>query len=146
MVTKLVIGYGNTLRCDDGFGPAVIAELTARGNVAGVQYLEKQLLTVDLVEELEQVSFCVFVDAATTGDIGALVEKWVEPNDEEITVLGHDLTPSALLALARKLSGKIPTCVLLSTRLLNAELGEILSPEVAALVPKTAARVLELVR
>ena len=59
----LVIGYGNTLRRDDGVGPGV-AEAVAALGLPGVQTLACALLTPELAEPVARAGMVVFVDAA----------------------------------------------------------------------------------
>ena len=70
----LVAGIGNVLRGDDGFGPAVVQALLARGALpAGVHAVELGIGGVGLVHELmDGYDAVVIVDAVDRG--GAL---WV---------------------------------------------------------------------
>jgi hydrogenase maturation protease len=111
-----------------------------------MRILERQLLTLDLVEELSQAKTCVLLDAATSGDEGALVERDVAANAKDVGALGHDLSPAALLGLTQQLTGAAPHCVLITTKAINTELGETLSPQVAALVDVAVTRVIALSR
>lgn len=137
----VVVGYGNTLRSDDGFGPAVAELLRSRLSEPRVRVLSRQLLTVDLVADLEQAEFCVLVDAATHGQLGALTLREIVPEPTEPATLGHELSPASLLGLTRQLCGRAPACVLVSTPAQSVELGETLSNEVAALVEIAAAEI-----
>ena len=59
----LVIGYGNTLRGDDGVGPRA-AEAIATLALPGVRALVCPLLTPELAEAVSQAGVVIFVDAA----------------------------------------------------------------------------------
>lgn len=144
MGQRLVVGYGNTLREDDGFGPYVIRALAASTLSAKLCLLERQLLTVELCDELEQAEVCVFVDAATTGDLGAVSVRRVEASHAARGAIGHDLSPAQLLALTEQLTGKAPPCWLVTTRALSTELGEGLTDIVARVVPCAVECVLRL--
>ncbi|PPT05423.1 NADH-reducing hydrogenase maturation factor [Geitlerinema sp. FC II] len=63
----LVIGYGNSLRGDDGIGRA-IAEQVASWNLPHVRSLSLHQLTPELAEELSRVDRAVFIDACIDGD------------------------------------------------------------------------------
>jgi hydrogenase maturation protease len=141
MKTKLVLGYGNTLRSDDGFGPYVVRALRALESSRSLRLLEQPLLTVELVEELAQSELCVLLDASTTGDVGTLRVRQIKPCDVEMSVMGHALSPTQLLALTAQLTGRSPVCWLMTARAVTFELGEQLSPVVAALVPLAIERV-----
>jgi hydrogenase maturation protease len=62
----LVIGYGNTLRGDDGVGPRV-AEAVERLQLPGVRTLICQQLSPEHAEMISQAERVVFVDAAVDG-------------------------------------------------------------------------------
>ena len=59
----LVIGYGNTLRRDDGVGPKLADAVAALG-LTGVRTLACALLTPELAEAVSQAQRVIFVDAA----------------------------------------------------------------------------------
>lgn len=142
----LVVGYGNTLRSDDGFGPAVAQCLAARSNDERVRILVRHLLTVDLVVDLEQSDFCVLVDATTEGPVGRLVVRQIQPEPIEPAALGHELSAASLLGLTQQLAGRAPRCLLVTTAAHTMELGEQLSEAVAKLVDAAAAEILAKIR
>src|ERR1035441_6445297 len=59
----LVIGYGNTLRGDDGVGPRV-AEAIEKLNLPGVRTLVCQQLSPEYADPVSRARTVVFVDAA----------------------------------------------------------------------------------
>ena len=59
----LVIGFGNTLRCDDGVGPKAVLAVEELG-LPGVRTLTCPQLTPELADPLSKVDSAVFVDAA----------------------------------------------------------------------------------
>ena len=59
----LVIGYGNTLRRDDGLGPR-LAEAIDQLNLPGTQTISRALLTPELAEPIARARRLVFVDAS----------------------------------------------------------------------------------
>ena len=102
----VVIGYGNTLRGDDGAGPEVAAAV-ARLGLPGVRALAVPQLTPELAEVLAGARLAVFVDA------------WMGPKAAGVDVLsvqavgrpaslGHTSDPGALLALAEAIYGARP--------------------------------------
>jgi hydrogenase maturation protease len=100
----LVIGYGNTLRGDDGIGPAV-AEAVAALGLPGVRVLAVHQLTPELAAELAECRLAVFVDAAASGEPVTAVRL-----EEKAAggVLAHAADPRGLLALARAVYGRVP--------------------------------------
>ena len=130
----VVVGYGNTLRQDDGFGPIVADKLRERLKEARVRIFTRQLLTVELVADLEFAGLCVLIDAATTGQAGTLCIRDVTPEHSEPATLGHDLSAASLIGLTQRLTGSAPRCILVSAVPEAMELGEGLSDAVAHLV------------
>ena len=59
----LIIGYGNTLRRDDGVGPRV-AEAVGKMNLPGVRTLICQQLSPEHADPVSQADIVIFVDAA----------------------------------------------------------------------------------
>src|SRR6202142_4622768 len=59
----LVIGYGNSLRCDDGVGPKV-AEAVEALHLPEVRTLVCQQLSPEHAEPISKVRTAIFVDAA----------------------------------------------------------------------------------
>jgi hydrogenase maturation protease len=101
----LVIGYGNTLRRDDGVGVKV-AEAVETLNLPGVRTLVCHQLTPELAESISQARTVVFVDAAVDANGEAeLVE--VQPANAA-QILAHATDPRSLLALAKQLFGRCP--------------------------------------
>ncbi len=106
----LLIAYGNTLRCDDGAGLA-LAELLAedwRAQGICVRHLAMPQLTPELAIELSSpdVQRVIFVD--TTVEAKTAID--VKPVVPTILgrVLGHHVTPDALLLYAQRLYGQYP--------------------------------------
>lgn len=63
MTGLLVIGYGNTLRKDDGVGPA-LAETVATLGLPGVEVLSCPLLTPELAAPISDAKVVLFINAA----------------------------------------------------------------------------------
>ena len=127
----LVIGYGNTLRGDDGVGYQV-AEAVLNWHLAGIHSLPCHQLTPELAADIAQVQRVVFVDAAiapTTTPPEVTLET-LHP-DADLAFTTHTATPSALLALTKWLYGATPTAYQLTIPAIAFAMGEILSPMTA---------------
>ena len=120
----LVIGYGNTLRGDDGVGPRV-AEAVAALNLPGVQTLTSHQLTPELAEPISKARGVVFVDAAVDAapDIALRELTAAEPG----MLMGHAVDPRLLLALARDVFGGQPKAWLLTVPASDLNFGDHLS-------------------
>ncbi len=122
----LVIGYGNTLRSDDGVGQAVVERINA-WNLPNVQVLAVHQLTPELAEPLSNVNLAIFVDAYPA-DFGEEVQVYpVEPASSGWT-MGHTSAPKGLLAIAQALYNYHPQAWLVAIPAKNFELGDRLSP------------------
>jgi hydrogenase maturation protease len=122
----LVIGYGNTLRRDDGAGWKA-AEEVARWGCPSVRVLTRALLTPDLADEIEGADLVVFIDArADRPESGVLLEPVSPPAGAQVSLL-HASSPAMLLGLCRALSGRAPEAFLLSIPAEDLGFGEDLS-------------------
>src|SRR5664279_923389 len=101
----LVIGYGNTLRSDDGVGPRV-ADAVAALALPGVHALNCPLLTPELADPISQARVAVFVDAAVDASREVQLRK-LEPAGSS-QIMAHAASPATLLALARDVFGHSP--------------------------------------
>jgi hydrogenase maturation protease len=120
----LVIGYGNTLRRDDGVGPRV-AELVAALGEPAVQGLACALLTPELAEPVAGAAAVVFVDAAVGGP-GQVQFRRLDAA-ERSRIFAHAMDPRAILALAREVFGHAPPAWWLTIPVEDVGLGEGLS-------------------
>jgi hydrogenase maturation protease len=121
----LIIGYGNTLRRDDGVGPKV-AETIAELALPGVRTLACALLTPELAEAASQASVVIFVDAAVDAPREVRLRK-LEPAKSS-QVMAHAASPATLLALARDVFGHTPEAWWLTIPVENLAIGEEFSP------------------
>jgi hydrogenase maturation protease len=122
----LVIGYGNTLRGDDGVGPRV-AEAVAAMNLPGVRTLVCQMLTPELADQISQARVVIFVDAAVDAPREVQLRK-LEPNDSS-QLMAHAADPRTMLALARDVYGRAPQAWWLTIPAMKLDFTEDLSPE-----------------
>jgi len=102
----LVIGYGNTLRSDDGIGARVAESIEALG-LPGMHGFACPQLTPELADPVSRAGTVVFVDASAEGPQGPVRMQRLEPA-ESSRLLTHAANPSTLLALARDAFGRAP--------------------------------------
>jgi hydrogenase maturation protease len=121
----LVIGYGNTLRSDDGVGQRVALEIE-RLRLPGVATLTCDLLTPELADPVSRAGTVIFVDAAI--DLPREVQlRPLAPADSS-QLMAHAADPRTLLALARDVFGHAPRAWWLTVPAENMEIGDQLSP------------------
>jgi hydrogenase maturation protease len=126
----LVIGYGNTLRRDDGAG-YLAAEAVATWGRPGVAVRAIHQLVPELAEALADVDRVVFIDARPAREGDAAEVRPVEPRPPDAasrSALGHFGDPSLLLALASELYGRCPMGWVVTIPAVDFDLGEGLSP------------------
>jgi hydrogenase maturation protease len=141
----LVIGYGNPLRSDDGVGPAVVARLAGDPRLATADIRSEHQLTPELALDASGASLLVLVDAGAAEVPGQVTVRRLEPAADPATAWTHHVDPSALVGLARELWGAAPPVVVVSGGPASLELGEQLSPVVAAAVERAADAVMQVV-
>ena len=122
----LVIGYGNTLRRDDGVG-ARVAETIEALAIPGVRTLACPQLTPELADPVSQVEAVIFVDASAEGPLVHVSLRHVKPADSS-RMLTHTADPATLLALARDVYGRVPAAWCLTVPAEEIGFGDELSP------------------
>jgi hydrogenase maturation protease len=143
-IKTLVIGYGNSLRGDDGVGP-LVAEQVAAWNLPDVRSLSVHQLTPELAAEIAQVEQVFFIDAKVVkstqsppdlGDLGGeckAVQPSLAPTIRRLTstpssmTLDHTWSPSALLHLAQTLYHATPIAYQILIPSIQFDYGESLS-------------------
>jgi hydrogenase maturation protease len=128
----LVIGYGNTLRGDDGIGPAAARAFECQGAAGGAEVIACHQLTPELAERLAAVDVAVFVDASADVPAGRVVTSDVEEGQPSWSAMAHHLDPATLLLMSRRLYGRSPKAYLVAVGAGSMTLGEGLSEPVAA--------------
>lgn len=126
MTTLLVIGYGNTLRRDDGVGPWVATQVAERLGDA-VRCTAVPQLFPELAECIAHARCVVFVDAGPAAATMAVQALGVSESD--VPPGTHVSDPRALLGLATALFGSRPQAWLLTVPGSDYSHGEGLSPQ-----------------
>ena len=122
----LIIGYGNTLRTDDGVGPRV-AEAVEALHLPGVRTLACQMLTPELAAPISRARVAIFVDAAVDLPKNVQLRK-LEPNQTS-QLMAHAADPRTMLALARDAFGHAPEAWWLTIPAASLEFSETLSAQ-----------------
>ncbi len=157
-----VICYGNALRGDDGFGPAVATYLKDRcledGQFSVISVLQ---LLPEHAERVAKATTVAFVDISVTSEAGEInfvplhchkriaeqqagmadshnVSHTIQSNPSFL----HHLSPIDLLDLTESLYSKVPDAFMYSVGAESFALGDNLSPLVAAAVPRVGEQLL----
>ena len=125
LVNSLVVGYGNSLRSDDGIG-IKIAQIVEGWHLPGVRSLSLHQLTPELTMELAKVDLAIFVDACRYCNPEVVKLYPLDPSTS-ITFKSHSSDPEALLSLTQSLFGKCPLAWWLIVPGIDFQLGDKLS-------------------
>jgi hydrogenase maturation protease len=136
MARILIIGYGNPLYGDDGLGPYAAARLSEMVRDPEVAIRSEQQLTPEMAEEVSQVEQVLFLDVRGTGTPGEFTREEVYPAVRDQRAVSHQLQPSELLELSRRVYGKCPQATLFSLAGERFGQGEEFSPAVQAALPR----------
>ncbi len=144
----LLIGYGNTLRRDDGAGPALVQEVARRAQRNDLKVITCHQLTPELACELAapEVRAAILADASVAGDIdgGPLLRPLqVVPATGGS---GHDLGAGELLGLSGSLFGHCPPAWLAAVPGEDFAFGEGLGPRCLGYLEQATQEVLGLIR
>ena len=134
----LILGYGNTLRKDDGLGMYATRSLASLPLPEDVEIRTYQQLSPELSPILAQVHHAIFIDAALTSSAerpGTIKTRTLQPRTSQPGSITHHFDPEILLAMAETLYGHAPQATLFSVTAASFDLEEGLSPEVNAALP-----------
>jgi hydrogenase maturation protease len=127
----LIIGYGNTLRSDDGLGPYVIDELRKSLDLeqGQVRLLDLPQLDPVLLPEFMNVDILIFIDVRYDESDKPILLKQVAPSPESISPAHttHHLKVPELLRLAKDWYDAAPECYMVLMKGYDFTIGEQLS-------------------
>ncbi len=120
----VVIGYGNTLRGDDGAGPYVARKVGERR--PDIRAVEAHQLTPEMAVDLSEADLAVFVDArAEAPERGVEVAAAAESDGGASS---HHVSPGTLRAMARTLFGRAPRAFVVSLPAYSFDFADELTP------------------
>jgi Ni,Fe-hydrogenase maturation factor len=170
MTEILIIGYGNTLRGDDGAGQRV-AEMVSEWGLDEVRSLSVHQLTPELAEPISTAKLAIFVDAyPDTDSQGLQVRRLEDPPPPPLkrgepegasggtpALLGrgepegasggkfsHNCDPRSLLQMAKLLYGSAPPAWWLLVPAVNFDFGEDFSAVTAEGIVEVLSKIKEL--
>lgn len=155
----LVVGYGNTMRTDDGVGWHAARLLAGDARLTGAVVLAEHQLAPELALDLSLASLVILLDATTETPAGTVTVRRlaqpggpapsgeVQPGDPggKPGPTSHHVQPELLLTLARELYGWAPEAIVVSVGIADTSPGERLTPAVEAALPAVADAVARLV-
>ena len=126
MVGSLIIGYGNSLRGDDGIGLEV-ARIVSGWKLPEVRSLYQHQLTPELAAQLALVDLAIFIDACQSIDNNTVGVHPLKPSSS-IELGSHFSDPRVLLSLTKALFNRCPQAWWILVPGANFELKDSLSP------------------
>jgi hydrogenase maturation protease len=149
MSCVLIVAYGNPLRCDDGLAWRAADDLEPKLSGSEVEILRAHQLAPEMAEDITRCDTVIFVDAAAAdggnGKPGE-VQCMEIGSSEGPPRFSHQLSPAAVVALARQLYGASPRAFAVTLSGQCYDHGESLSPAIEAAIPALVARIEELVQ
>lgn len=142
-----VIGIGNAVMGDDGIGPRLVAEL--EGSVPGVDLIDLGTSGMRLVHVLAVYGAVIIIDS---GDMGLSPGEFRLFSPEEVVSLKetrsyslHDWDVMRSIEISRQLGEAPERILILAVQPGSVDMGEGLSPEVEAGIPRYRAELKEVV-
>lgn len=127
MADTVIIGYGSTLRSDDGIGYLAAERLMELLPPDRAQVVARQQLTPDLADLLRHHRRVIFIDAAADTAAGQIDRRQVEPDGQNWGAFVHEMSPAVLLGCVKETYGQSPTGILYAIGVESFAIGEGLS-------------------
>ena len=142
----LVIGYGSSLRSDDGLGPLVAERLRSIFPNEPVTIISTHQLTFDFAEIISRARCLILIDAMAGDTPGTITCQQVKPEKTQPHSLLHHMEPGALLASTQALYGAVPRAYLWTAAAESFDFGDSLSPAVRRALPEFLAQLTTFIR
>ena len=149
-VRILVVGYGNTLRGDDGLGPFTVEGLR---DVAAVCAVEAQTavlpqLDVTLASEMSDATLVIFVDARDDADEEPVKVERVFPTAAPLNLrhTSHSLGIPDHLRMAQDWFGSRPACYAVMPKGYDFSLSENISPNAQQTARQARSKIVEIIQ
>jgi hydrogenase maturation protease len=144
MKVCVVVGIGNPLMGDDGFGIEAAKALRKLNLGRRVLVLERQTMDISVLDSAKGASKMVIVDAVKSGRPPGSVVKFIAggPLSPVLRVpLSHEQDLQDILALARRSRMRLPPTVVVGVEPADCTAGNGLSAEVTGALPRALAEV-----
>ena len=129
----LIIGYGNSLRADDGAGIVMAQKMARHFDAAGLptQLITETQLLPEMAADISapSINTVVFVDTSVQSRTAQVEIRKIDV-DTQTASTGHQLYPAALLLYASLLYGRNPHAWLVTIPGVDFAHGESFSPTV----------------
>jgi hydrogenase maturation protease len=142
----LILGVGNLLLTDDGFGVHVINELRNIPFPPNVTLIEAGIVSHQLIPDLHEADFLIFIDAVEAGDTPGSIFRF-RPEDmrfmSQLKTSLHEMSLMDVLMMT-ELTGNRPEAIIIAVQPKDTKNCSLeLNPEIRAVVPKVIDLVIE---
>ena len=136
----LILGVGNLLRSDDGFGVHVVRELESEGGIPGAKIVDAGVAVMDMLPLVEQARRVIVVDAVSgnrePGTIYSFTAKRIGESTPFFSV--HSVGLLQAIFLFHK-DAEIPSIEVVGVEPACLDYGLELSPQAQKALPSVAA-------
>jgi hydrogenase maturation protease len=142
----LILGIGNPLMGDDGFGVEVVRRLQGRAGLDGVEILDGGSSGLYLLPHLQGRSHIIVVDAVNFGGAAGETITLAAPQVPariNVKLSEHQVTFNEVLALMKMLEIEPQEIVVIGVQPTSNRWGESLSPEAEAAIEGTVDQVID---
>jgi hydrogenase maturation protease len=143
MRSALVIGYGNPLRGDDGFGWHAADRLGHLPHHVSIQVLAVHQLTPELAEPVSNAELVIFIDASRERKPGAWRCEEIVNEAKLANTLAHHFSPAILLAYAHSVFDVSPHALIITLGVESFDYCETLTPRAEVALQEVVQCVLE---
>jgi hydrogenase maturation protease len=132
----LVLACGNALRGDDGVALHIASCVNGACGPDALVHASQQWAP-ELAQPISQAEIVIFLDASASMTPGEIACREVEAGRSSVSSFTHQISPEALLAVAKELYGSRPTrAYLLTVGGASFDLKEGLSEPVSHAIPR----------
>lgn len=136
MADTVIIGYGSTLRSDDGIGYLAAERLMELLGQDKAEVYARQQLTPDLADVLRRYQRVLFIDACADAAPGQIDRRPIVPDGQNWGAFVHEMSPAVLLGCVKETYGQCPEGVLYAIGVESFEIGEGLTATATASLEK----------
>lgn len=144
-MSVLIIGYGNTLRGDDGLGWVAAERLAAVTHSPDVSVMMAHQLGIEMVEDVKDADQLILIDVTASDEPGTIACKRLMASRESYGMLEHHVHPEVVLTTCQALYDRAPQSYLFTVGGESFDFNEGLSDVVEAALPELIRQVLALI-
>jgi hydrogenase maturation protease len=141
----LIVGYGNSLRTDDGLGWHAAQRLAEDPRFVDAAVLQRHQLTPELALDVSAAALVILLDVDSGLAPGEIAVQQIDRADRAAPSWSHHLSPAALVSLSHELYGRAADVYVVSCGAQSLEVGDGLSPVAEAALPTMLDAAAELV-